>query len=235
MQKNGILTFLFAFIPGAGQMYQGYMKRGLSLLLMCCVIFMLATIFSPVMFVILVIWMYSFFDTFNLRAQIAAGTAPEDDYLVHFDPKDKRLMQMMLDSHKLVGWALIAFGGLIAYENILMEALNDLMWRWGRDNPFFRAFYLVMDRLPTVMICVALIICGIWLVKGPKITKKPDDSSAEEQDFHEYHASTEKKPDFKMPEFPKLHFPEVHPADSVEEPELTVENESEDDDGNDDE
>ena len=27
MMKNGILTFLFAFCPGAGQMYQGYMKR----------------------------------------------------------------------------------------------------------------------------------------------------------------------------------------------------------------
>ena len=32
MKKNGILTLLFAFIPGAGQMYQGYMKRGLCLL-----------------------------------------------------------------------------------------------------------------------------------------------------------------------------------------------------------
>lgn len=34
MMKNGILTFLFAFCPGAGQMYQGYMKRGLSLITM---------------------------------------------------------------------------------------------------------------------------------------------------------------------------------------------------------
>ena len=32
--ENGILTFLFAFCPGAGQMYQGYMKRGLSLITM---------------------------------------------------------------------------------------------------------------------------------------------------------------------------------------------------------
>ena len=36
MMKNGILTFLFAFCPGAGQMYQGYMKRGLSLITMFC-------------------------------------------------------------------------------------------------------------------------------------------------------------------------------------------------------
>lgn len=25
--KNGFLTFCFAFVPGAGQMYQGYMKQ----------------------------------------------------------------------------------------------------------------------------------------------------------------------------------------------------------------
>ena len=40
MMKNGILTFLFAFCPGAGQMYQGYMKRGLSLITMFCLFIM---------------------------------------------------------------------------------------------------------------------------------------------------------------------------------------------------
>ena len=42
-----------------------------------------------------IVYMYSFFDTFNLRAQIGMGTAPEDDYLVHFDPHDKRLAQLL--------------------------------------------------------------------------------------------------------------------------------------------
>ena len=37
-RKNGFWTFCFAFIPGGGQMYQGYMKRGLSLLLLFFVI-----------------------------------------------------------------------------------------------------------------------------------------------------------------------------------------------------
>ena len=228
MQKNGILTFLFAFIPGAGQMYQGYMKRGLSLILMCCAICMVAALISPAAFFLIVVWMYSFFDTFNLRAQIATGTAPTDDYLVHFDPKDKRLVQMMLDSHKLVGWALIAFGVLVAYENILMNALNDLMWRWGKNNPFFRAFYLVMDQLPQVVVCVALIVCGIWLVKGPKAGRK---NPSDDPDFHEYQASAEKTSESPMPAFPKLHFPKFH-ADSTTEP-TDPPVESEDEDGND--
>ena len=190
MKKNGFLTLLFAFIPGAGQMYQGYMKRGLSLILMACAICVAAMLFSPLLFLLLVVFMYSFFDTFNLRAQISLGTAPEDDYLVHFDPQDKRLARMLLDSHKLVGWVLIAVGVLIAYENIIMRTLGDILWRWGQKAPAWRAVYLVMDELPEVVFCVALILCGIWLVRGPKPARKPgstDPADAEESaDFQEY-------------------------------------------------
>ena len=134
MKKNGILTLLFAFIPGAGQMYQGYMKRGLSLVLMAAAIGMASMLIPPIAFALLVVFMYSFFDTFNLRAQISMGTAPEDDYLVHFDPQDKRLARMLMDSHKLVGWCLIAIGALIAYEQIIMNTLGDILWRWGQKG-----------------------------------------------------------------------------------------------------
>lgn len=193
MLKNGFLTLLFAFIPGAGQMYQGYMKRGLSLILMCCAIGAVAALFSPVALFLLVVFMYSFFDTLNLRAQIALGKAPEDDYLIHLDPKDKRLARMLMDSHKLVGWVLIVFGVLIVYENIIMEMLNEVLWRWGRDSVAFRAFYLVMDRLPDVVACVAFILCGIWLVRGPRKPKaapapEEEAESGESADFREYHA-----------------------------------------------
>lgn len=195
MLKNGLLTLLFAFIPGAGQMYQGYMKRGLSLMLMCCAICVLAVLFSPIAFFLLLVFMYSFFDTLNLRAQIALGNAPADDYLVHLDPKDKRLARLLLDSHKLVGWALIAFGALIAYQNLIMNILGDLVYRWGHSSPVFRALYLVMASLPDVVVCVVLIVCGVWLVKGPHPAKKPDASKdvPEDADFCEYHADEPEK------------------------------------------
>ena len=75
MLKNGFLTFCCAFIPGAGQMYQGYMKRGLSLILTACLIGMVSSLLNPVLLLLVVVWMYSFFDTFNLRAQIIADPA----------------------------------------------------------------------------------------------------------------------------------------------------------------
>lgn len=197
MMKNGILTFLFAFCPGAGQMYQGYMKRGLSLITMFCVAFGAGTLLGVLYVAMPIVWMYSFFDTFNLRAQIIADTAPEDDYLIHFDPRDKRLARALLDSHKLVGWLLIAFGALIAYQNLIMNTLGDLVYRWGHSSPVFRALYLVMDSLPDVVVCVVLIVCGVWLVKGPHPAKKPDASKdvPEDADFCEYHADEADHPE----------------------------------------
>ena len=227
MKKNGILTFLFAFVPGAGQMYQGYMKRGLSLITLLFLCIMAGMLLEPLVLTALIVWMYSFFDTFNLWAQFIAGTAPADDYLVHFNTKDARLTLFFRDSHKLVGWALIALGAMVAYQNIIMRVLGDVMWRWGQNSPFFRAVYLMLDELPEVVVCVALIICGVWLVRGPK-GKKVHRKKAEEpedEDFCEYTAAEADAPeapeetaDFAMPKLSALLGDPVTPEDP-EEPE----------------
>ena len=45
MQKNGFLTLCFSFIPGAGQMYQGYMKRGVTQVLLFVIPLMIGGVF----------------------------------------------------------------------------------------------------------------------------------------------------------------------------------------------
>ena len=231
MKKNGILTLLFAFVPGAGQMYQGYMKRGLSLITLFCVGIMAGVLLlEPLAIPALIVWMYSFFDTFNLRAQIIAENAPADDYLVHINWKDKRMQDFMMDSHKLLGWGLIALGAMVAYQNIIMRVFGDVMWRWGQNNPFFRAVYLMLDELPEIVICVALIVCGLWLVRGPKgkkNRKKPE--PPQDEDFTEYTAADPAAPDedagFAMPKLAALLGKPVTP-EQPEQPEKP-----EDDDG----
>lgn len=41
-RKHGFLLFIAACIPGCGEMYQGYMKRGISILTAFCAVFALA-------------------------------------------------------------------------------------------------------------------------------------------------------------------------------------------------
>lgn len=133
------------------------------------------------MLVLPVIWMYSFFDTFNLRSQLGAGDAPEDDYLVHLDLENEQIRRFVKESHKLVGWGLIALGAVVLYQNIVMDTLGDIMWRWGQNSPLFRAFYLVMNDLPQIVFCVALIVCGVWLVRGPHTGKKAETAEKPEE------------------------------------------------------
>ncbi len=225
--KNGILTFIFAFCPGAGQMYQGYMKRGLSLITMFCLFIMAGSMTGLDELVVgcIIVYMYSFFDTFNLRAQLAAEKAPQDDYLVHFNWHDDRMTQFMGESHKLVGWGLIALGALVFYQNIIMRVLGDVMWRWGQNNPFFRAIYLMLDSLPQIVVCVALVICGVWLVRGPRDKKRGQ--RAPEEEFPTYaaapDAAPEQKADFAMPELSTLLGDPVTHDDSTEDDDGTAE------------
>ena len=83
-QKNKILMFLFSLIPGAGQMYMGFMKQGLSLMTLfaalCAVGIWLDL--RPLLFFAPIILLYSFFDATNKNAMdTEAFRKLEDHYL----------------------------------------------------------------------------------------------------------------------------------------------------------
>ena len=84
MRKSRILTFLFALWPGAGQMYLGYMKRGVSLMGVFCLLIAITGFLNLgiLFFLLPVIWFYAFFDTLNLRS-MSYEFLPQDDFLFH--------------------------------------------------------------------------------------------------------------------------------------------------------
>ena len=75
-KKNKFFTFIFSFVPGAGQMYMGFMKRGLSLMSYFILIISISVWLNigPLMLIALIIWFYSFFDTQNL------SSTPDDEF-----------------------------------------------------------------------------------------------------------------------------------------------------------
>lgn len=157
MKKNFLLTFLFACVPGAGQMYYGYMKRGLSLILMFFACLYLGWFAEPLIFTSLIVWMYSFFDTYDLIRYIAAGEPKEDRMLLLGDMAELR--RLVPQYNKLLGWGLIALGVWALYNNFLRELLYSLLYLVLGDNAWG-----IVNAIPELMVAVVLIAAGLWLL-----------------------------------------------------------------------
>ena len=125
MKKNALLTFIFACIPGAGQMYYGYMQRGLSLITLFCASFMLGALAGPLVVTMFIVWMFSFFDTYDLIRHLAAGDPKPDSLLLLGDWED--LKRMVPKHNRLLGWGLIALGIWALYDMLLEPLLYNLL------------------------------------------------------------------------------------------------------------
>ena len=160
--KHGLLLFITSCLSGCGQMYQGYMKRGLSLLLGFFVILAIAGFLglSAVAFVLPVVWLYAFFDSYNLRGRIENGSAPPDEYLFGLSEMDsQRMTELLRRRHSVIGWGLVALGIYLLYD-ILLDQLGWVMADW---------FYgLLRYDVPRLVLTVLVMALGVWFIRGPK-------------------------------------------------------------------
>ena len=164
--KNGFLLFIASCLSGCGQMYQGYMKRGVSLLLAFCLVLFASTYFflGTLALFLPVIWLYAFFDSYALRSQLTAGTAPEDAFLFGLSDMDsKRLGALLHKRHSLIGWVLVILGAYMLYD-MLMGQLSGLFFGWFGEWLYSFLRY----GLPRVVITVLVILLGLWFIRGPK-------------------------------------------------------------------
>ena len=164
--KNGFLLFITSCLSGCGQMYQGYMKRGVSLLLAFALVFFISSNFflGALVLFLPVIWLYAFFDSYSLRAQLAAGTAPEDGFLFGLSDMDsQRLNALLKKRHSLIGWVLVAVGAYMLYD-MLMGQLSGLFFGWFGEW----LYSLLRYGVPRLVITVLVILLGAWFIRGPK-------------------------------------------------------------------
>lgn len=167
---NRLFLFIFACIPGAGQMYQGYMKRGLCLITAFSLVFLTAAMSVEYLVVFaMVIWMYSFFDAYDLRRRLLAGNYPEDDYLFRFI-FDEKLTELFRMRSRIIGWILVLLGAFALYDNVLMQTLYRLsdVYAWAGT------LAMILRRLPDMIAALALIIAGIWLIRGKSVSSDDD-------------------------------------------------------------
>lgn len=129
MKKNLFLTFCFSFIPGAGQMYQGCMKRGLSLMLVFGIFVAIAAIIGAAVFMIPlpIIFAYSFFDTYNIREKKGTENEVLDEYVWN-DFLDQKLFVNLKTKkiNNIFGIVLIVIGIYILLDSVIYNLAHRL-------------------------------------------------------------------------------------------------------------
>lgn len=171
-RTHGLFLFVTSCIPGCGQMYQGYMKRGISLTLACCALFCLTMYFYLTYLLIFLIplWLFSFFDSYNLHAQTPEQAAANPDRWPFglFAADSQKLSALLHRRSSLLGWALVLLGVYILFDTFvgrLMQMLSEYFNNWY--------FYdIVMRDLPRVAVTIGIIALGIWFIRGPKQPKE---------------------------------------------------------------
>lgn len=170
MRKSSFLSFCFAFIPGAGQMYLGMTCKGAVIMSAFTGCIAIGSFFRLgfLIFFLPVLWFYSFFDTFNLRhlpyEQLLELDKRFGEKLVHAASKDWGLL--LKKRHLLLGVTLMVAGSWMLLEQLVLPLLRRLNLGWLLN---------LLYRLPTILIAFVIIALGIYLVKGKKINAPIED------------------------------------------------------------
>lgn len=166
-QKRGkFKTLICSLIPGAAEMYMGFMKKGISLMAIFILCFVVPSILRVsdvfILFAVLV-WFYSFFHARNLAACSEEEFQTLTDEYVWASFIEKKKIE--ITNPTLRKWGAI---GLIVYgvtqfwhiiSRWLYYFIPDSMWETAS---------LFVDEVPQILVSVVFIVVGLKLIAGKK-------------------------------------------------------------------
>ena len=191
-QKHGFWVFIFSLIPGAGEMYMGFKKQGLSIMLLFWGSIALASItglgwlamFLPV------IWFYSFFNVHNLKSLSEEEFySVEDNYILHMDQLSGDMGKFLQKHQSAAAWVLILLGICI-----LWSRFTSLLYLIVPTN-MADYVYNICNSLPQIVIAAGIIAAGIYLLTQQKKKLKQETETKDEhywEPYRPYQQLTEK-------------------------------------------
>lgn len=168
ISNKKIITLTLSVIPGAGHMYLGYQKKGLVLMggFFFSIFFMGWLNLSFLLFILPLIWFYSFFDAFHTLN----GNEIEELDITKFLPNIKL---------EYIGKGLIAIGVWIIFQNVFSPVLEDVL----RSVFAIGRAYQIRNYIQTSIVAAIFIIGGVKILQGNKEVKVIGDE--EEEGDHE--------------------------------------------------
>lgn len=173
-KKSRFLVFILSFIPGAGEMYMGFMRMGLSLMLGFMILTAIVGITNLGALAVFPIAMYaySFFHANNLATMDdRAFQSVADEYLFGFDNID-HIRWKLEGRNRTIAAAILIILGIMMLWQVIFNLLCDI---FGWDNVFLSSiYYFVRDELPRVIVGIGVIWAGLALIRGKRMQIEED-------------------------------------------------------------
>jgi len=152
---------MFSMLPGAGHMFLGFMKMGLSFMTMFFGVIMFAALlrFEFILFALPIIWFYSFFDCIN-KTFPAYDVTVTDRYILLPEP-----FPIFAGKHRLILGFVLTLLGIYLLANNAFSIARRLLPQV--DLHFWR-IQGIINSIPQLIIAFAIIVLGIAMIVGKK-------------------------------------------------------------------
>ncbi len=166
-QKKGkFFTFIFSLLPGAAEMYMGFMKMGFSIM----AIFFLSILIPSILrssdafaLIAILVWFWGFFHARNLAAcNDEIFQSLPDEFIWESLAEGRKIPISNPTLRKWGAGILIFFGVVTLWQNIssiIYSLIPEYLW-----------IYLApwVDRVPQIAVAVLIIIIGVKMIIGKR-------------------------------------------------------------------
>lgn len=160
MQKKGFLLFLCSLIPGAGELYMGFKKRGISMMAIFWGIVALTSVsgLEVLALTLPIVWAYSFFQVHNLKSlPEEVFYLQKDEYAFHFGYVLEHKREMLRKYRVVIAAVCILLGG-----SVLIHTFGDILY-YLLPMHLADSFAMVSGMIKNAVMAVVFLGGGIYL------------------------------------------------------------------------
>ncbi len=173
-RKNKFFTFIFSLLPGAAEMYMGFMKNGFTLMILFFLSYIPVLFFSSFDFLMalgVVIWFYGFFHARNYACMSDEEFEAMDDHYIWEEFDELKGMKFANKSVKKIIAVVLILLGVGQLWNYFSSAVYNLI-----PGEYWDSIYPVVSKIPQVVISVLLVVVGVAMIRGKKreLNQAPD-------------------------------------------------------------
>lgn len=171
-RKSKFWIFIFSLFPGAGQMYLGFMKLGVSLMGLFFLIIFLSSwlMIGPLVYLLPVLWFYAFFDSINKGYSDDQTFARYQDHWLFSADWFPRADQSLTQKGRLIVGILALLLGISLLWNNILSFLS-----WLLPNAIFSVLEDMTRMAPQLILGAVIVAAGVWLIMGGRRNRSGGD------------------------------------------------------------